>query len=164
MNTLYKINSLPDSYIHCLNIPRNTFNDYKKASYYIPIGVTCTWKCKECFNKHWDNTTPIPINIKHILKRYYVNHLLDSVVLAGLEPFDNFEQLKLFIRMFRGFFEDDVVVYTGYYLGEIHEKVHQLKGYNVLVKFGRYIPNISPIFDEKLGVNLASNNQYSRFF
>ena len=33
---------------------------------------------------------------------------------------------------------------------------------NIIIKFGRFIPNREPHFDEVLGVNLASNNQYAK--
>jgi hypothetical protein len=33
---------------------------------------------------------------------------------------------------------------------------------NIIVKFGRYIPDNKPHFDEVLGVNLASPNQYAK--
>jgi hypothetical protein len=32
---------------------------------------------------------------------------------------------------------------------------------NVIIKYGRYIPNQTPHYDEVLGVNLASDNQYA---
>ena len=32
---------------------------------------------------------------------------------------------------------------------------------NVIIKFGRFIPNQKPHFDEVLGVELASPNQYA---
>ena len=32
---------------------------------------------------------------------------------------------------------------------------------NIIIKFGRYIPNQKPHYDEVLGVNLASDNQYA---
>ena len=32
---------------------------------------------------------------------------------------------------------------------------------NIIIKYGRYIPNQTPHRDEVLGVNLASDNQYA---
>ena len=38
-----------------------------------------------------------------------------------------------------------------------------LKKYpNVIVKFGRYVPGDEPHYDEILGVNLVSQNQYAK--
>ena len=33
---------------------------------------------------------------------------------------------------------------------------------NIIVKFGRFIPNSPHIYDTLLGVELASNNQYAK--
>ena len=33
---------------------------------------------------------------------------------------------------------------------------------NIIIKFGRFIPNQPSIYDEILGVTLASNNQYAK--
>jgi len=44
-----------------------------------------------------------------------------------------------------------------------YDKLTLLSQYkNVIIKFGRFIPNQEPHYDEILGVNLASNNQYAR--
>jgi hypothetical protein len=32
---------------------------------------------------------------------------------------------------------------------------------NIIIKYGRYIPNQTPHYDEVLGVYLASDNQYA---
>ena len=55
-----------------------------------------------------------------------------------------------------------MAIYTGYYKNEIQDQIDVLKLYpNIIVKFGRYIPNQSPHYDKILGVELASNNQYA---
>ena len=57
---------------------------------------------------------------------------------------------------------DDVVIYTGYYPDEIKDALDVLKGFkNIIIKFGRYIPNRQSRYDEILGVTLASDNQYA---
>lgn len=54
------------------------------------------------------------------------------------------------------------MVYTGYYKEEILEEIEQLKQYsNIIIKFGRYIPNEKKHYDEILGIDLASSNQYA---
>ena len=56
----------------------------------------------------------------------------------------------------------DFVIYTGYYRYEIEDRVQELEKYkNVIVKFGRYVPNQEKHYDEVLGVWLASDNQYA---
>ena len=57
---------------------------------------------------------------------------------------------------------DDIVIYTGYNLSELEEKVELLSYFdNIIIKFGRYIPNQQAHHDDILGVNLASDNQYA---
>lgn len=58
---------------------------------------------------------------------------------------------------------DPFVIYTGYYTEEIQNELYQLQKYkNIIIKFGRFIPDQESHFDEILGVNLASPNQYAR--
>ena len=55
------------------------------------------------------------------------------------------------------------MIYTGYYLEEIEGKIYFLKCFNnIIVKFGRYIPNSKSRYDEILGINLASDNQFAK--
>jgi phosphoribosylaminoimidazole-succinocarboxamide synthase len=84
-------------------------------------------------------------------------------VCGGLEPFDSWDDLFQLISYVRVVADDDIVVFTGYKEDEIEEKVNILKRFNnIIIKFGRYIPNQQPHYDEVLGVNLASDNQYAR--
>ena len=66
------------------------------------------------------------------------------------------------IDEFRKYTDDDIVIYTGYYDSELSEDIEYLRqNYNnIIIKFGRYVPNQQPHFDEILGVKLASDNQY----
>ena len=73
--------------------------------------------------------------------------------------------------------KDDIVIYTGYNENEeiFTEKcfevfnrhmnlIEHLSRYkNIIIKFGRFIPNRPHKFDEVLGVELASDNQYAKF-
>ena len=82
---------------------------------------------------------------------------------GGLEPFDNGIELYALISKVRDYCDDDIVIYTGYKEEEIPKAIKALSEYkNIIIKFGRYIPNQKPHFDEVLGVNLASDNQYAR--
>jgi DNA gyrase/topoisomerase IV subunit B len=75
---------------------------------------------------------------------------------------DSFGDLIEFVRLFREKSDDDIVIYTGYYKEEIEDYINQLKQYkNIIVKFGRYIPDEEKHRDSVLEVNLASNNQYA---
>ena len=64
------------------------------------------------------------------------------------------------IDMIRHLCEDDIVIYTGYNKEEIIDKVNLLKNFkNIIIKYGRFIPNQEKHYDEILGVELASTNQ-----
>ena len=53
-------------------------------------------------------------------------------------------------------------MYTGYYKEELLPELNILSQYkNMIVKFGRYIPEQESIYDDVLGVTLASSNQYA---
>ena len=63
--------------------------------------------------------------------------------------------------------DDDFVIYTGYTEEELNNKdnneinflYENLKNYkNIIIKFGRFIPNQDSHYDEVLGIELASNN------
>ena len=59
--------------------------------------------------------------------------------------------------------DDYFVIYTGYYENEIEDIINLLKQRkNIIVKFGRFIPNSKEKYDEVLGVTLSSDNQYGK--
>ena len=61
--------------------------------------------------------------------------------------------------------KDPIVIYTGYKEEELTEQIKFLQKFdNIIVKFGRFIPDSLHIFDTVLGVTLASNNQYAKLF
>ena len=83
---------------------------------------------------------------------------------GGLEPFDSWNELIDLIYHLRQKTNDDIVIYTGYNKNEILDKLERLSQYeNIIVKFGRYIPDQELHFDEVLGVKLASDNQYAKY-
>lgn len=145
--------------------------NYKKISMFIALPF-CNGKCyKElgldcsiCQNDALRNSPLLNINDDKIIERYLLNPLTSAIVFGGLEPFDSFNELDEFIEKFRTKFliEDDIVIYTGYKLEEIKDKLEILKKYkNIIIKVGRYIPNSKKVFDKTLGVTLASDNQYA---
>lgn len=144
------------------------FVNYKKPSMFIGF-PTCNWKCeKECKRKMCQNSSlahspNIEIEYGEIVKRYLDNPITKAIVFGGLEPFDSWKDLVKLIYAFRNYTNDDIVVYTGYYESEIADDIEYLRqNYdNIIIKFGRYIPNQQPHFDEVLGVNLASSNQFA---
>ena len=66
------------------------------------------------------------------------------------------------IHKFRDYTNDDIVIYTGYYPEEIKNEINRLKQYkNIIVKYGRYNPNYNKTFDDVLGIELISSNQFA---
>ena len=141
------------------------FSNYKKCSMTL-IFPYCTFKCGEdlCQNSTLAKAPVIEVSIENIIDRYTKNIYSDSIVCQGLEPFDSWVDLQLLIVHLRGAgIEDDIVIYTGYTEDEIKDKIDWLKHYkNIIIKFGRYIPNQKKYYDEMLGVELASDNQYGK--
>ncbi len=143
------------------------FVNYKKPAMFIGF-PSCSWKCdKECGKKVCQNgtlaTSPdIIIEVESVVNRYINNPITSSIVCGGLEPFDSWEDLYQLIVYMRVSTQDDIVIYTGYYKEEIEEYIDELKAFrNIIIKFGRYIPNQEKHYDEVLGVYLASNNQHA---
>lgn len=143
------------------------FVNYKKPSMFISF-PSCSWKCeKDCGKQVCQNSTlavapNIHISISSIVGRYLNNSITSAVVCGGLEPFDSFIDLWKFITIFRIESDDDIVIYTGYNKNEILDKIEMLQSYrNIIIKFGRYTPNQHEHYDEILGVQLASENQYA---
>ena len=147
------------------------FVNYKKPAMFIAFPY-CTFKCdKECGYSVCQNSSLVTnseiINIDEqiIIDRYIKNPITHSIVISGLEPFDSFNQLLLFIEEFRKVSDDDIVIYTGYTEREVYDLIYLsplLKYKNIIIKFGRYIPNSENKYDEILGVTLASQNQYAK--
>lgn len=143
------------------------FVNYKKPSMFIGF-PTCSWKCdRECGMQVCQNSAlasvPIKnIDFKTIVNRYINNPITSSVVCGGLEPFDTWDDLYWLVTHLRMSTQDDIVIYTGYYKEEIEVYIDELKVFpNIIIKFGRYIPNREKHFDKVLEVCLASDNQYA---
>ena len=145
------------------------FQDYKKTSMMLAT-CCCDWKClKElnldismCQNSQIAQQKNIEVSIESIINRYLNNPITQAVVIGGLEPMLQFDEVLEFIKQFRKYSNDDIVIYTGYYPEEIQDKIKELIQYkNIIIKFGRYIPNKDKRFDEVLGVWLASDNQFA---
>ena len=144
------------------------FVNYKKPSMFIAF-PRCSFKCDKeygravCQNSALAKEKTIEISIHSVVERYRNNRITQAVVLGGLEPFDDWEQVQSFVDLFRFWSEDDIVIYTGYKEEEIQDKINWLKRYkNIIIKFGRFIPDQENHFDEILGIKLSSPNQYAR--
>lgn len=143
------------------------FVNYKKPSMFIAF-PKCNWKCEKecgmrvCQNSALATASDITKGVKTIVARYINNPITSAIVCGGLEPFDTWEDLYELITYLRIATQDDIVIYTGYYEEEIQEYVNRLKIFsNIIIKYGRYIPNQKSHYDKVLGIHLASDNQYA---
>lgn len=146
------------------------FVQYRKPSMFLGV-TTCDWKCcKECGmptsmcqNSSLATGKIVEVGEDILYKRYKANPITQAIVIGGLEPILSFYDVVRLIDYFRTHGDmSDFVIYTGYYPNEIQPELAVLSGYkNIVMKFGRYIPNKNSKQDDVLGVTLASDNQYA---
>ena len=147
------------------------FLQYKKVSAFI-ICPFCDFKCdieagsQICQNSSLAKAETFDVETETLIKNYLDNPISKSIVFGGLEPLTDktFIEILNFIDLLRNKYncQDDIVIYTGYYKEEVMDKIEELKKYdNIIVKFGRFIPNQESHYDENLGITLASENQYA---
>ena len=157
--------------MHVKTIRYEDMVNYKKTSMFIGT-VSCGGKCcveaglplSVCQNDGWRSCASIEISNRTICKKYLSNPITKPIVIGGLEPFEQFEEILSLICMLRHDYQcgDDIVIYTGYNPDEIAEQVAQLKKYaNIIIKFGRFVPNKPHHYDDVLGVILSSDNQFA---
>lgn len=155
------------------------FINYKKPAMIIEFPY-CSFKCDKecgrvvCQNSSLANEPNIEISHNKIINRFFGNAISEAIVFQGLEPLDSFKDVLKLLAILHlpafAVFQTDVVIYTGYTKEELQNKIYKdnisyldkLKQYkNIIIKYGRYIPDQEPHYDEVLGVNLASDNQYA---
>ena len=145
------------------------FVNYKLPAMVIS-SCTCSFKCEKesgidcCQNGNLVHSETLNVPDGYLIERYQSNPITKAIVIGGLEPFDQWEELYGFISRLRVDYGcgDDVVIYTGYNRDEIEGEILMLCGFdNIVVKFGRFIPGCEPHDDKVLGVKLASDNQYA---
>jgi len=146
------------------------FVNYKVPCMTIETPICKGFKCdRECGQPVCQNSALVAAPDKEIantsiVQAYRNNPIARAICFQGLEPFDTFEDLLNLIFVFRECYSinDDIIIYTGYNKDEIENELIQLKQFsNIIIKFGRYIPNTESHYDEILGVKLASPNQYA---
>ncbi len=153
------------------NLVDEDFVNYRKVSMFIGCH-SCTFKCDKmcgkqvCQNSALAIAPDIEVSIDRLVQRYLGNIYSQAVVFGGLEPFDDYDNLMAFITELRKHSSDDIVIYTGYTKDEINSLfpsfiIKMKETENIVVKFGRFIPDQKPHYDEVLGVNLQSDNQYA---
>lgn len=149
------------------------FVNYKKPAMFIGT-ISCGGKCcreadlplSVCQNDELRSRPNILVDDDIIIRRYLTNEITQAFVIGGLEPFEQTDEVVHFVDTLRTKFKrnDDVVIYTGYYPDEkdVQYAREVLSHYpNIIVKWGRYIPNKPAKIDDVLGINLASDNQFA---
>lgn len=144
--------------------------NYKEVSMFVIFPKCKNFKCDKeygssiCQNSCLAKMPSIEISAYEIVKRYLDNPLTKAIVFGGLEPFDTVEDMFELIHIFRQYTDDPIIIYTGYTEKELQSTLllPHLMNKNIIIKFGRFVPNQLPHYDEVLGINLASDNQYAK--
>lgn len=147
------------------------FVNYKYPSMFLGT-ISCNGKCciearipfSVCQNDELKKCKIINVDNDNLCKRYLNNNITKAIVIGGLEPFEQFTDMLEFINIFRYKFNcnDDIVIYTGFNKNEIIDEIETLEEIeNIIIKYGRFIPNAKSRFDEVLGITLISDNQYA---
>lgn len=121
-------------------------------------------QCQVCQNCDLALEPNIEISFEQIWNLYKQNPLTKGFCFQGLEPFDSEMELYSFIDFIRADKDcnDLIIIYTGYNPEELRQQLSILRNYsNIIIKWGRFILNHQPHWDEILSVNLASDNQYA---
>lgn len=145
------------------------FVNYKLPCMFI-VTSFCTFKCDIesglscCQNSSLAKQAAYEVSDDTIIQRYVGNSISKSIVFGGLEPIEQFGEVCAFIDRLRHVYncDDDVVIYTGFNKDEIPDEIRKLKTFNnIIVKFGRFIPDMDRRYDDVLGITLSSPNQYA---
>ena len=116
-----------------------------------------------CQNSPIAQLPTIDVPNEEIFQRYISDPITQAIVIGGLEPLLQEEEVLSLVEYFRSHdCMDDIVIYTGYYRHEVLPFIDKLCVFeNIIVKFGRFIPYKNKRYDAVLGVDLASDNQYA---
>lgn len=141
------------------------FINYKKPSLFIAFPY-CSFKCgrEVCQNNELIKSPLLEVKASQIVDWFNENPITEAYVFGGLEPFDSWQDLLELITKIRiGDKYSDIVIYSGYTKTELEERgvLDELYRFGVIIKCGRYIPNKPSRYDDLLGVDLASDNQYA---
>lgn len=149
------------------------FCNYKLPSMFL-ITCFCDWKC--CTEGNFDTSVCQNFSLKDypikeysfilLYKFYMSNPITKAIIVGGLEPLLQSEELYNLISFFREKgCNDKFIIYTGYTEEEVtsdarYSKLLTLS--NITFKFGRFKLNDESRFDDVLGIELASQNQYGK--
>lgn len=154
------------------NIVYEDFVNYKKPSMFLG-SIGCDFKCcteggfdvSICQNSSLVHAEIIDLPDCEIYSQYMHNPITEAIVIGGLEPMLQWGEVLDLIYLFRANgCDDDFVIYTGYTEDELEKTIlwNFRKFKNVVFKFGRFKMNQPHHYDEVLGVELVSPNQYAK--
>lgn len=154
------------------NIVYEDFVNYKKPSMFLG-SIGCDFKCcteggfdvSICQNSSLVHAEIIDLPDCEIYSQYMHNLITEAIVVGGLEPMLQWGEVLDLIYLFRANgCDDDFVIYTGYTEDELEETIlwNFKKFKNIVFKFGRFKMNQPHHYDEVLGVELVSPNQYAK--
>ena len=92
------------------------------------------------------DTKEIPDTV--IYQHFSTNPITKAVVIGGMEPMLQIDEVESLIRLFRA-------------SGDKSPFVRLRKYKFIIVKFGRFIPDRQHRYDNVLGIELSSDNQYA---
>ena len=162
-------------------VETTNWSHYKSCAMFIACPY-CNFKCDKecgkqvCQNEPLASAPKVEVSLKLLTSLYCANKVSTAIVFAGLEPFDSLDELTEAVSAFREVTKDPIIIYTGYTKeelesGAIHdtranqecsEKYKQIRDSgNIIIKYGRFIPDDEEHLDPILGVKLASRNQYA---
>ena len=151
-------------------ISTEDFVNYKDPSIFLSSCI-CDFKCCResgldtgvCQNAPLAQMPNKEIDNQSIYSYFVNDPITKAVVIGGMEPMLQIDEIFDLLATFRNNGCDAIfVIYTGYYPDEIKEELDKLRQYpNVIVKFGRYIPDRPTRHDDVIGITLASDNQYA---
>lgn len=146
------------------------FTNFKVPSMFINT-CFCDFKCCHelgmdvgvCQNAPLANSPITDIADDIIWKHFSNNPITKAIVVGGMEPLMQIDEVEELIKVFRIHSDDSpFVIYTGYYPEEIGDELSRLRCFtNIIMKFGRFIPDRPHRFDDVLGVALSSDNQWA---
>lgn len=154
------------------NIVYEDFVNYKKPSMFLG-SIGCDFKCcteggydiSICQNSSLAQSKVLDLSDCEIYSKYMQNSITEAIVIGGLEPMLQWGEVLDLIYFFRANdCEDDFVIYTGYTEKELEKTIlwNFKKFKNIIFKFGRFRMNEPHHYDEVLGVELVSPNQYAK--
>jgi len=148
-------------------IQDENFQDYKICSMFIAF-PKCSFKCEKelriscCQNKELASSPDVEVSYDEIVEQYINNPLSKAIIFGGLEPFESLSDVLELINHFRKVTIDPIIIYSGFTKEELKTPIKLLKLYkNIIIKYGRFIPDNISHYDEVLGINLISSNQYA---